>query len=514
MPQDRWKKVEETFHTAMERPAAERSAYLDSACAGDVELRREVESLLSELAESKGFMDLPAGGLSIASLELPSLEGRSLNHYRIGPLVGSGGMAEVYRARDTKLGRDVAIKVLHEVRYVDRTVLEPIYREARVLASLNQPNIASIYGIEEADGLCGLVLELVEGETLADRIRRGPLPSSDAVAIARQIAAGLQAAHAKGIIHRDLKPANVKITPDGIVKLVDFGLAKLLQSLNIDETMLDISRQGLVVGTVAYMSPEQARGKHIDERTDIWAFGCVLYEMLAGKAAFRGDSPTDIIVKIAAEEPDWKGIPKLPDGVSAELELLIRRCLRKDVDARYPTVRELAEDIEAVHQGVRGRRATPTELPPDNDEDFVLPSRMAPFFFMLVQVGYMALYGAAMYYIFPVARILEEDFEVPGTAGIVATLLLAMCGIAVRLYLISAVGWHHPAARRKFTLLFPVLLVLDGIWAASPLLLRREIDWGPAFTGVALLAYVPFAQRTLVRTIYPSRRSQHLQNDI
>ena len=320
MPQDRWKKVEETFHTAMERPAQERSAYLDSVCAGDVELRREVESLLSELAESKGFMELPAGGLSIASLDLPSLEGRSLNHYQIGPLVGSGGMAEVYRARDTKLGRDVAIKVLHEVRFVDRTVLEPIYREARVLASLNQPNIASIYGIEEADGLCGLVLELVEGETLADRIRRGGMPTSDAVAIARQIAAGLQAAHAKGIIHRDLKPANIKVTPDGIVKLVDFGLAKLFQSLNIDETILDISRQGLVVGTVAYMSPEQARGKPIDARTDIWAFGCVLYEMLAGKAAFRGDTPTDIIVKIAAEEPDWNGIPKLPDGVSVELE--------------------------------------------------------------------------------------------------------------------------------------------------------------------------------------------------
>ena len=511
MPQDRWKKVEETFHTAMERPAEERSAYLDSVCAGDVELRREVESLLSELAESKGFMELPAGGLSIASLDLPSLEGSSLNHYQIGPLVGSGGMAEVYRARDTKLGRDVAIKVLHEVRFVDRTALEPIYREARVLASLNQPNIASIYGIEEADGLCGLVLELVEGETLADRIRRGRLTTSDAVAIARQIAAGLQAAHAKGIIHRDLKPANVKVTPDGIVKLVDFGLAKLLQSLNIDETMLDISRQGLVVGTVAYMSPEQARGRHIDERTDIWAFGCVLYEMLAGKAAFRGDTPTDIIVKIAAEEPDWTGIPKLPDGVSAEVELLIRRCLRKDVDARYPSVRELAEDIEAVHQGVRGaRRTATTDLPPDSDEDFVLPSRMAPSLFMLTQMGYMALYGAAMYHIEAVSRILAEDFQVPETAGIVATSLLAMCGIAVRLYLISAVGWHHPAARRKFTLLFPVLLVLDGIWAASPLLLWHEIGYGLALTCVALLAYVPFAERTLVRTLYPRRHSTAL----
>ena len=152
-------------------------------------------------------------------------------------------------------------------------------------------------------------------------------------------------------------------------------------------------------------------------------------------------------------------------------------------------------------------RANTTDLPPDNDEDFVLPSRMAPFFFMLTQMGYMALYGAAMYHIEAVSRILSRDFQVPETTGIVATSLLAMCGIAVRLYLISAVGWHHPAARRKFTLLFPVLLVLDGIWAAAPLLLWNEIRYGLALIGVALLAYVPFAQRTLVRTIYPRRRS-------
>jgi Protein kinase domain len=501
--QDRWKIVEEMFHAALDRPAHERSAYLDSACAGDGELRRDVESLLREWGESKSFMEAPAGGLSIAPMDFPSLEGRTLNHYQIGPLVGSGGMAEVYRARDTKLGRDVAVKILH-VRFIDRGILDPIYREARVLASLNQPNIAAIYGVEEAEGLCGLILELVEGETLADRIQRGPLSAGEAIGIARQIAAGLKAAHAKGVIHRDLKPSNIKVTPEDSVKLLDFGLAKLLQSLNIDETIADISRQGVVMGTIAYMSPEQARGKPVDARTDVWAFGCVLYEMLVGRAAFRGDSPTDIIVKIAMEEPDWIAIPKPSDGLSFELEQLIRKCIQKDPDSRFASVREIAQALAALEQGTRGPSSGTKMRPAVDEKEFALPAGIAFSLFMFAQFGYLALYGAAMYHIDAVSEILVRDFQMPATASIVGTLLLAMFGIAVRLYLISAVGWRHPAAGRKFTLLFPVLLVLDGIWAASPLLLwRTPIGFGVAFVGVALLAYVPFAQRTLMRAIYP-----------
>jgi serine/threonine protein kinase len=491
------------FHAALDRPAHEQSAYLDSACAGDGELRREVESLLREWRESKSFMEAPAAGLSIASLDAPSLEGRTLNHYRIGHLVGSGGMAEVYRARDTKLGRDVAIKVLHDVRFIDRSVLDPIYREARVLASLNQPNIAAIYGIEEAEGLCGLILELVEGETLADRIQRGPLPASEAIGIARQIAAGLQAAHSKGVIHRDLNPSNIKITPEAAVKLVDFGLAKLFQSLNIDEPIPDISRQGVVMGTVAYMSPEQARGKAIDARTDVWAFGCVLYEMLVGRAAFRGDSPTDTIVKIAMEEPDWSAIPKPSDELSVELEQLIRKCIHKNPDSRFASVREIVEALAGFEDRARRQSSGTKMRPVVDEEEFALPGSIAPPLFMVTQLGYLALYSATMYHIEAVSQILVSDFHVPSTASMQGTLLLAMFGIAIRLYLISAVGWRHPAAGRKFTLLFPVLLLFDGIWAASPLLLSRRIGFGVALIGVAMLAYVPFAQRTLIRAIYP-----------
>jgi len=403
-------------------------------------------------------------------------------------------MAEVYRARDTKLGRDVAIKVLHHVRFVDRGRLDPMYREARVLASLNHPNIASIYGIEESDGLCGLVLELVEGESLAERIQRAPLDPSETLRIARQIIAGLRAAHAKGIIHRDLKPSNIKLTPDGTVKLVDFGLAKLLRSLDIDESVPNISHQGLVLGTVAYMSPEQARGKPVDARTDVWSFGCVLYEMLSGKSAFRGETPTDIIIKIASEEPDWKEIPRPSGSQAPQIETLLRRCLQKDPTARFSSI----DEIELHLDGIPSRAQRPDHT------EFALPTRRAFPLFMFAQVGYLSLYASALYHIDSVARILAEDFEFPERASLVGTLVLAMCGIAIRVYLISAIGWRHPEAGRKFILLFPLLLVFDGIWAASPLLLWHHIGYGPAFAGVALLAYVPFAQRTLVRTLYSS----------
>jgi serine/threonine protein kinase len=464
-----------------------------------------VESLLSESEKTAGFMDTPAAGLSIGSLRPPSLEGYTLNHYVVGPLVGSGGMAEVYRARDTKLGRTVAIKFLNQLRLVSPESLSVVYREARVLASLNHPNIGAIYGIEESEGLCGLVLEFVEGDSLAERIKKGRLAVADALKIARQVIAGLQAAHAKGIIHRDLKPSNIKVTPDGVVKLVDFGLAKLLGSLPIEASVADISRHGVVMGTVAYMSPEQARGKEIDVRTDVWAFGCLFYEMLTGKAAFRGDTPTDIIVKIAAEEPDWTESPRLEGSNSPEMERLVRRCLHKDPSARFSSVSEIAARLETLDltshdTGISGA----VGLSPVKHDEFVPPIQPALPLFMFAQFGYLAIYFAAMYYVESVTRILNKDFGMPATETYIATMILAMCGIATRIYLISAVWWRHPEAERKFTQLFPVLLVFDGIWAASPLLLGPRVSYELAFVGVALLAYVPFAQRTLLRAIYGS----------
>jgi len=506
MPQDRWDKIEETFHAAMARPTHERSAYLDAACAGDPDLRSEVESLLNASGESTILLDSPVRGFSVASLNPLSLEGQRLNHYVIGPLIGSGGMADVYRARDTKLGRDVAVKILHHVRVADRERLDTIYREARVLASLNHPNIAAVYGIEEGEGVCGIVLELVEGETLAERLRNGKLLLPDALTMAKQIIDGLRAAHARGIIHRDLKPSNIKLTPEGKVKLVDFGIAKLVRSLDIDETVADISRVGVVLGTVAYMSPEQARGKPVDARTDVWSFGCVLYEMLTGKQAFRGDTPSEVIMKIAAEEPDWEKIPQLARSDSPDVEYLIRKCMQKDFNHRYASVDEIAGYLDAVRPDSSGLRRSPE--PPHADElEFSLPARPALPLFMFTQLGYLALYGATTYHFDSVAEILENDFFVPQTPALVVPLVLAMCGIAIRIYLMSAFGWHHRQAGRKFTLLFPLLVLFDGIWAASPLLLVRKIRFGLAFTGVALLAYVPFAQRTLVHAMYPRRKN-------
>jgi len=236
--------------------------------------------------------------------------GVRLASYEILSLIGAGGMGEVYRARDTKLNRDVAFKVLPDEFALDADRLSRFMREAQVLAALNHPNIAHIHGVEESNGIRALVLELVDGNTLADRIAHGPLSVDDALGIASQIAEALEAAHERGIIHRDLKPANIKLTADGQVKVLDFGLAKFAHSSNqssapATETLA--TREGAIFGTPAYMSPEQARGLSVDKRADIWAFGCVLYEMLAGREAFPGRTVSDRIAAVGESKTPRKG---------------------------------------------------------------------------------------------------------------------------------------------------------------------------------------------------------------
>ena len=264
--------------------------------------------------------------------------GARVGSYEILDKLGVGGMGEVYRARDTKLGRDVAIKVLPEAFSKDRERLDRFEREARLLAQLNHTNIATIYGLEELDGQRLLVMELVEGETLADRIARGPIPIDEAIPLFTQIAEGLEAAHNKGIIHRDLKPANVMITPDGHVKLLDFGLAKafhdetgLGDDASQSPTMARGTALGVILGTASYMSPEQARGKAVDKRTDLWAFGCCLYEALVGRKAFFGETTTDTLAAIVNAEADWD---KLPEATPTSMRRLLHRCLTKKVRER------------------------------------------------------------------------------------------------------------------------------------------------------------------------------------
>src|SRR6202140_3513762 len=243
--------------------------------------------------------------------------GTKLNSYEVVAQIGAGGMGEVYRGRDSKLGRDVAIKVLPEAFAHDADRLSRFQREAKMLASLNDPNIATIYGLEQSGGTSYLVMELVSGETLQERVKRdGAVPVEEALTIAKQIAEALEAAHEKGIIHRDLKPANVKLTPEGKVKVLDFGLAKDFEGDTSTEDMANsptlsqaATMQGVILGTAAYMSPEQARGKAVDKRTDIWAFGAVLYELLSAKQAFHGEDVGDILAAVVMKEPALDVLP-------------------------------------------------------------------------------------------------------------------------------------------------------------------------------------------------------------
>jgi eukaryotic-like serine/threonine-protein kinase len=277
------------------------------------------------------------------------LPGRRLGPYEILSAIGAGGMGEVYQAHDTKLGRDVAIKVLPEAFAHDAERLSRFQREAKMLASLNHPNIATIHGLEQSGGTSYLVMELVSGETLAERVKAGPLGIEEALTIAKQIAEALEAAHEKQIIHRDLKPANVKVTPEGRVKVLDFGLAKAFAG----DSGLDLSNaptltamgteEGKILGTPAYMSPEQARGKPVDKRTDIWAFGCVLYELLTGKVAFRAGTISDTLAAVLEREPD---LQKLPPATPAKIRDLLRRCLQKDSQRRVRDIGDARIEIE------------------------------------------------------------------------------------------------------------------------------------------------------------------------
>src|SRR5271169_6537417 len=281
--------------------------------------------------------------------------GTKIGPYEIVSPLGAGGMGEVYRARDAKLARDVALKVLPEAFARDTDRMARFQREAKVLASLNHPNIASIYGLEDSSTTHALVMELVEGPTLADRIKSGPIPISEAMPIAKQMCDALEYAHEHGIVHRDLKPANVKVTNDDAVKVLDFGLAKAIEG---DAASVDIATSptmsrmatlaGVLLGTAAYMSPEQAKGKTVDRRADIWAFGCVLYEMLTGKMAFSGETVTDTLAAVIMKDPDWS---QLPAATPLRVRVLLQRCLQKDQKQRLRDIGDARISIDEVLSG-------------------------------------------------------------------------------------------------------------------------------------------------------------------
>ncbi len=283
---------------------------------------------------------------------MPLTPNTKLGDYEILSAIGAGGMGEVYRARDTKLGREVAIKVLPEEFAQHPQKLARFEREARLLAALNHPGIATLYEVEEFEGKPFLVMELVEGETLAERIAGGPLPVKEVLTVAQQIAEALDAAHEKGVIHRDLKPANIKVDPEGQVKVLDFGLAKAFtEEMPETDTSFsptlsrDATRAGVILGTAAYMSPEQAKGKVVDKRSDIFSFGIVLYEMLTGKRAFAGKDVSDVLARILAVEPDWKA---LSGNVPPSVVKLLGRCLTKDRKDRLRDIADARFEIQEI----------------------------------------------------------------------------------------------------------------------------------------------------------------------
>ena len=346
-----WRQAEELFHAALEQPPENRRAFLDSACGEDAELRHHVDQLVSAQENAGSFLDRTGIDLTATIHAAESLVGRQFGNYRVVSPLGVGGMGEVYRAHDTKLSRDVAFKTLPPEFARDRERVARFRREARTLASLNHPHIAAIYGVEELEGTDFLALELVEGEHPA-----GPLPVPKVLRMADQIADALAAAHARGIIHRDLKPANVIVTSEGRVKVLDFGLAKAVygeEQRDPDSppaaTLVE-SVAGHIVGTPAYMSPEQARGEMVDQRTDVWSFGCLLYELITGKRAFQAGTLQQTLAAVQEREPDWQ---RLPAHTSASVRHLLRGCLQKDKTRRLASI---ADGRRIIAQAQHGRK--------------------------------------------------------------------------------------------------------------------------------------------------------------
>jgi serine/threonine-protein kinase len=370
----RWRRVEELYHAALTRPIEARAVFLAEMCGNDVELRHEVEALLAQTTSSDQFLGEPALAVAaqlISSSDGTRLIGRRLGVYQIQTLLGAGGMGEVYRARDSRLGRDVALKILPDTFTHDPERLSRFRREAQVLAALNDPHIGAIYGLDEANGAQFLVLELVDGESLDKRIARGPIPVDEALGIATQIAEALEVAHEKGIIHRDLKPANIALTKDGGVKLLDFGLAKATEAASA--TSADLANSptitspammtgiGVILGTAAYMSPEQAKGRLADKRSDVWAFGCVVFEMLTGRRAFEGADVSDTLAAVLRAELNWAA---LPAATPTSIRKLLRRCLEKDPRERLHDIADARIEIREEQSEPRADLAGASAIAP------------------------------------------------------------------------------------------------------------------------------------------------------
>ena len=355
MKAERWKQVNNLFQSAIERAPEERAAFLDESCYGDEGMRREVESLLTSHERAENFIELPAFEVApelVTTHKAGALVGKLIGHYRIESLIGIGGMGEVYLARDERLGRKAALKLLPDNLTIDEAQLSRFKNEARSASALNHPNILTVYEIGTEGDRQFIAMEFIEGVTLRASITSGRINPQAALEIAVQVASALAAAHQAGVVHRDIKPENIMLRPDGYVKVLDFGIAKLTEPKaasddhTIETTATLQTRPGLVLGTARYMSPEQARGQKVDARSDIWSLGVVLYEMVGGSPPFRGETPSDCIAAILTTEPlPLSGV--LPD-IPLKLESILQKALRKNSNERYQTASEMLADLRIL----------------------------------------------------------------------------------------------------------------------------------------------------------------------
>lgn len=449
---ERWCRIEELCHAALERPAAERRSFLHDVCGDDEALRREVETLIAQDGRAEAFLEQPVSAVA-AQVMLEHGDagwtGCKVNALEIGPLLGRGGMGQVYKARDTELLREVAVKFLPPEFAHDADRLGRFSQEARVLAALNHPNIAQLYGAERCGATTAIVMELVEGETLADRLARGPLAVDEALLIARQVADALEAAHDQGIIHRDLKPANIMVRPDGTAKVLDFGLAKAAHAPadgGVDERgepLLSAIPPG-IWGTASYMAPEQAKRHPVDRRIDLWAFGCLLFEMLTARPAFGGETAADVLACVVDHEPEWD---TLPGATPITIRRLLRRCLEKNPRRRLDSAAVARLEIDET-------LATLKESAPPPDASHRPRSSMRPLVW--------ALGGAAA--ALAVTMLVGRADQAERPQPIVATSVLVDGG------LLSQPGVHFAVAPNGKTVVF------HGFSGGAPVLFRRDLD--------------------------------------